>query len=631
MTDLRRIRLTSLLAGALAALTMGPVSAPRALADGPDLAVGAKEYPDANAIVLRWDQEWTLAPDGSVHRREHQWVKLLNRRPIGRYADRTIDFRAGEDTVIIHVAQTHLPDGQIMPVPDYSYNLGATEAVAGWPAFADWQQRIISFSGVMPDATLELDYEVVTQPGVLPCVSAEIRLDGPDPIHERTVRVTTPKDVKLASTLTHAKAEPQPNAAAGGAASTAWHFSRIPAASAEALTPDWRTSSPRLCFSTQPDAYAWTTGWTAPVTSAAEPDEAIAAFAREKTQDALDVRGRAEALVKALAERFNYLDNPAAWRSRSCRPAGAVFAANYGNPLEAAAVTLAALRALDISAAPVVAVEAHAGMPEVPNDDAFSAVLLQVEAGDGPFWLHPHDGIVTSPGPWGPRLVLNPREGKLAQSAIAQRGASAGSGIDLSVQLAIADDGSATGKLTMTLSGAFAAPESLKTRESQKKLIGAVVKRALGDFQVKDFTVTTLSSDGFAATADISADSLSAIQDGRLVQLGEGPVFLKDVALPLAVGERNAPIELAGPIDERTRIAITWPKEWKARLMPQALDRLAGDWGALAQRVEPNESGLTVEREARLAAELSPADFATLRDALNRLRADGFRTIVAGR
>lgn len=631
MIELRRIRRTALLANVLASLTIALVGEYPALADGPDLTVGAKEYPDANAVILRWDQEWTLAPDGTVHRRDHQWVKLLNRRPIGRYADRTIDFRAGEDTVIIHRAQTHLPDGQVMPVPDYSYNLGATEAVAGWPAYADWQQRIISFSGVMPEATLELDYEVVTQSGVLPCMSAEVRLDGPDPIHERSVRVTTPKNVNLASAVTDAKGAPRQEAAAGGATATVWRFSRIPAASAEALTPDWRTSSPKLCFSTQPDALAWTAGWTGPVTSAAEPDGPISEFAREKTKEALDARGRAEALVKALAERFNYLDNPAAWRSRSCRSASEVFASDYGNPLEAAAVTLAALRALEIAAAPAVAVEADAGLPEVPADDAFSAVLLRVESADGPFWLHPHDGVVADPGPWGPRMVLDPRDGKLVQTALAQRGANAGSGIDLSVQLTLADDGSATGKLSLTLSGIFAAPDNLKSQESQKKLIGAVVKRAVGDVKVTDFAVTKLSSEGFAATADIAADSLSAIQDGRLVQLGEGPVFLKDVALPLAVSERNAPVELVGPIDEHTRIAITWPKEWKARLMPQALARLTGGWGALGQTVEASESGLTVVREAQIAAELSPADFTTLRDALNRLRADGFRTIVAGR
>jgi len=143
---------------------------------GATLTRGQTQSPDEDAVILLWEQHWTLEKDGTGHRCDPQRLKLFNRRPIRSVADPRLDFVEGQDKLVIHKAQTILPDGTIMPVPDYSFNIAAPNDVAGWPEYAGWQQQIVSFSGIEPGVVLELDYEVTTPAGVLPWLEADLRL-----------------------------------------------------------------------------------------------------------------------------------------------------------------------------------------------------------------------------------------------------------------------------------------------------------------------------------------------------------------------------------------------------------------------------------------------------------------------
>ena len=82
-----------------------------AVGAAPDRSIGAAQFPADDAIILKWEQHWTMDRDGTIHRRDHQWVKLLNTRPIRRYGDPRLDFVNDRDELIIHTAQSHLPDG----------------------------------------------------------------------------------------------------------------------------------------------------------------------------------------------------------------------------------------------------------------------------------------------------------------------------------------------------------------------------------------------------------------------------------------------------------------------------------------------------------------------------------------
>lgn len=611
------------------------IAAGPASAAGPDLSIGAEQYPDADAIILRWEQHYALGEDGAVTIRSHEWVKLLNRRRINNWADRTINYRVGEDTLIVHTAQAHLPDGQVLPIPEYGFNLGAAEPVAGWPEYSAWEQRIISFSGVQPGATLELDYEIRTQAGALPVLSADLRLDAHGPVVERVVTVTTPGDVTLHTAVLNVPdgASARSVETDSGLRSERWTLGPFPGCRNEAASPAWQQRCPRLVFSTAESDAAWVNGWLAPVQAAIADDDRLTEFAIANTRDAVSARDRIESLCSALAKRFNFINAAEAWRARSCRSAPVVFAHGYGNPLEAAAISASAFRALGFQAQPVVAAHADAWRADVPADAAFAGVVLQVTTSEGDFLVHPQQGIVTSPGDWGGHvLVAADDSGELRETRILSRGEGAASRLTVTGKIEVTEDGKAHGELHLTVTGALCAAGKLRTADGQKSRVKELVERVVAEFEVTGHSITRLTDDTLCADVQIAAkDALARIQEDRLLRLGAGSALLPDLNLPLSGRDRAGDLELPGAATEEVDLVITFPESWKVRILPQTPAAVSGEWGRLEQRVLSQDHGVRIERRLNVQqSRLSAEAFAPLREGLKFLRTDGARCLLLG-
>ena len=184
----------------LAAVVMilGGIGVPAWVYAGPTVPdVGRKEYPLDDAVVLRLDENWALQRDGSIRYEYHRWLKLLADRTFRYEGDPRIDFREGPDTLEIVTARTHLPDGSLLKVPDYSFNLVSPDGTAGWPAFVNERQWVVSFSSLVEDAVLELHYVRTSQPGSAPWVWGDLRLHDKYPVVQHNVNVILPPGQEL--------------------------------------------------------------------------------------------------------------------------------------------------------------------------------------------------------------------------------------------------------------------------------------------------------------------------------------------------------------------------------------------------------------------------------------------------
>ncbi|MDY7110319.1 MAG: DUF3857 domain-containing protein, partial [Planctomycetota bacterium] len=509
--------LVMVLSGCSAPATAEPL-APQA---PPDLSLGAEQYPEDDAVVLRRERHWRLDADGAVHRREHYWVKLLNRRPIRRYADPRIDFNADTDTVQIHEARTHLPNGEILPVPDYSFNIASPNDVAGWPEYASWRQRIVSFSGIVENCILELEYEVTTEPGVLPWISADLQLHEGDPVVQQVVSITAPKSVDVLHRVDGMRVPNQPirREAGGGMITLTWRFENLPGARNEPQSPPWQERCGRLRFTTCPGAVGGTRTVLARVDNAAKPNEVITAFARDAVEEEPKVARQLDELAKALRATFNYIDSPKTVRSMTCRPAAEVFRGNYGSPLESGALLLAACRALSLDARPMIAVDARFFAEEVPTNSSLVGIVTAVETEDGPLYVHPRQGVFHNPGTWGRHTLLSLDDrGGLEQTYIRARGEDEMSELSCTGRLELAENGTAKGTVYLTMTGSFFDPASLETAKAQRRRVEALVSRMLSGFEVSDASVTALSKEKFSATVQVkTSKALPKIDDQRLL------------------------------------------------------------------------------------------------------------------
>ena len=189
-----------------------------------------------------------------------------------------MDFCDGTDKLTIHTAQTTLPNGTVMPVPKYSFNLAAPEDVGGWPEYAGWQQQVICFSGIEDGCVVELDYEVATKPGVIPWLQGDLRISDEYPIVERVVSVSVPDGIELKSAVDGMTAQPE-KTQAGGLTTFRWTFKNVPATPGEAQSMRWEKRCPRLRFTSCKGAEEWIGTLAKKIEAGAQPDEKVKKFA----------------------------------------------------------------------------------------------------------------------------------------------------------------------------------------------------------------------------------------------------------------------------------------------------------------------------------------------------------------
>lgn len=606
---------------------------------GPDLSIGPAQYPDDDAIFLRWEQHWALDKDGTAHRRVHYWVKLLNSRPIRRLGDPRIDFKNGHDELIFHKAQSVLPNGTILPVPDYSFNRVGPDDVAGWPEYADWQQMVVSFSGIEEGAVLEMDYEIVTPAGVLPWIEGDIRLHDEYPIVQRIVSVTLPDSTRLRYQVDRADgpARPDTQPADNGLTNYRWVFENLPADRDEAQSPPWFQRSSRLRFTTCPDPARWARTLIERVDRAARSDDAIHKFAQDTIEEETDPAEHIRKIAKKLHDSFNFIDSPKALRALTCRPAADVFKANYGNSLESAALCAAALRALGLNVSLAAGVEADRWSESdkvAPMVSAFSGAVVVVDLPDGPVYVHPQHGVVDDPSNWGRRVLLTLDDsGKLGTKYLPARGEQVPSDLQITGKIVIDAEGKATGELRLSLTGLFYDPAALETADAQKSLVTGLVGRVLTGFDVPGHSVVRLSGDLFKATAGVStADALKSYEKRQVLRLGDGPAFLGEVPMPLSRSYRRTDVRLNGRFHEQVDLTIELPEGWKPAILPSVFPLLAASWGQIAQQIDVDGQTVRFRRTIEITRETIPsADFARIREAINTLRADRSLLLTAGK
>jgi hypothetical protein len=612
-----------LTAGCQALKAQAQAAEPRVL--GADATTSSAEQEDG--IITKWEQHWTVDKDGTVHRREHKLFKYLNSRPIRATADPRLDYNDTTDELIIHTAQTHLPNGTVLPVPDYSRNVVGPDDVAGWPAYKDWRQIVVSFGGIEDNAVTDLDYEVVTRPGVLPWIDADLRLDDDYSVSERIVKVTLPANhprPKVLITNIQQEAAQRAPTTSGGMTTYTWTWKDLPNTRDEPQSPGWHHRCARLLFSTCPGGNEWVKTILDAAEHAAKPGDAVRHFAKTAIEDEPDPKEQVRLVAKKLHDSFNLVDSHKAMRDLSCRPAEEVLKANYGNQLEAGALLAAAIRSLDIPASLMVAVDAEIMEENVPTGSAFAGLVAAAPLADETVYVHPGHGIIRNPGSWGKhRLLAIDERGSVRDVYVWARGEKKPSQLRITGKIKIADDAKPSGELRLHLTGACYDPADLENAGAQESLIKGLVGRVLSDANVSSHSVTTLSDELLRATANMaSKESLKEVAGQHVIKLGDGPAFLASFPLPLDRSYRRTDVQLRGAFTEYVDISIEIPEGWKASILPNKLPKASGSWGSLHQQVEADGQTIRLRRVVTVTKDrLTPGEFGQLREAVNHLRA----------
>lgn len=597
-------------------------------------SVSQADFPNDDAVILRHLQRWTLQPDGGVVHEEHRWVKLFNDRAWRRYADPRVDYVEGAEEVELIAARAHTPDGQKLDSPDYAINVVTPAGVSKWPAMSAWREVCYTFSGVQNEAILELHYKRTTQPGVRRWLEADLRIGDLDPVVKHVVEVTVPAGTELRHRLDRVDDRQVAFEKIPGDGQTTyrWELADIASDADESHCPPWQQRCGRLRFTNCPSAEQWVADILESVERSAGADERVAKFATDATKDELDEPAKVRAIGKKLRDTFNFVDDHRGWVGRKVRPIGEVFDRCYGSPLEAAGLTLAALRAAGLDARPTVAVEREHYDPNVPTDAALAAVVIEVADPGGAIRLEPSSGILNPNGAWRDRDLLYLDAGKLQGLALASE-SSYPDAVQVRGRLVLGDQAEKlTGELTIELTGLFVNPEELRSDDQKRSRLQSIVTGIMPNLKVSDFSVSHLSHDQLSAQASVeSKEPPEEVYDRRRLVLAVDTPVLAEAHLPLDRSKRRMPIQLAGHLSEDLRLRIQLPDGWKPTILPAPLDAVTGQWGRIAQTVDADTQDNAVQIARQVSFEvrtIQPNDFTVIREAVRALRNDRARSLV---
>jgi transglutaminase-like putative cysteine protease len=587
-----------------------------------------------DAVIELWEQSWKLAPDGGSTYREKKHTRLNQERGYSEFADPRITFNRDTQAVEVITARTRLPGGEVLDVPAYSRNDVSPRDSAGWPAFANLRQVVLTMSGIEPGCVVELEYEVKTRPGAAGPIAADLRLDHRYPIRSRKITVDAPgRSVRWNLTGDSPQiVAARPDAQAGAAGRLICEVRDVPAMIDEPQAPPRSARSPRLVFSVGPDLEEWLAQRVRAIDTAAADAPLISKLAGEWTKDSGSPAEKVRAIQEKLAATFNFVDFDAAWRPATPRSAADALGYNYGLPEEAAAVFLALLRGAGIAAQPAMLVDSAAWQDAVPTDLGVAAyvVLVPLPGSSEPEIWHPQSGRIRRDRRWAGHTVLNGAGDDVRRTVLPPWENAGESECHVRGSVTIAKDGGYAAKLTLRTTGLFTAAESLRSADQQRARVADLLGRVVPGADVSQLTVRTLAPDVFEVEAELkSRKPITPDAAGyRFTLPADGP-FFADVSLPVACATRTQPVRLTGAFRENVEVTISWPEGWTAVVRPAAVERDSGDWGAVQQSVHPDRTNLKLTRETTIARrDLPPADFLALRQPLNEVRSEAGRTLI---
>ncbi len=602
-----------------------------ALALGQELPnVGQAEYPNDDAVILRWKQVWTLEEDGRQVYEDHRFVKLLNDRSWRRYADPRIDFLDGAESVEILAARAHLPDGSVLNIPAYSFNTVSPRGVFRWPAFSGWRQLVCTFSGVQNEAVLELHYKRTSQPRTRRWLSADLRIGDVDPVVERVVEVNLPSSAKpLHHKLTLAKSNFE-QMSEGNQARYRWVFNETAADPDQTACPPWRQRCGRLVFSDCASSAEWAGEILREVDSAGEPSKHLRKFAKKATEGEVGEIGRIRAIAAKFKTTFNFVNDARTWVGRSTRSADEVFDSCYGSPLESAGLLLGLLRSAGIDAHPCVAVDRSLFSKDIANEADLVAVVIEVAALAGPIRLDPASGIINPNGPWRDRDLILEEGGKLRRVSLAMSTAEPDS-VRIDGRLEVDEEGkSLSGQLTIELANLFVNPEALRDEASRKKRLESIVSQLMPHLKVTNFSVSQFSPSRMVASVSIeSSKPLKDVYGKKMFEISLNSPALAKAQLPINIPARRTAIQLPGVLREDIRLTIELPKGWSPAIVPTAFDSGQQAWGACQLNVEVADGSVQFNRSTRFdTRQIAAEDFSSVRQAVRTLQDHGGRTFL---
>lgn len=203
-----------------------------------------------DAWYISLTKEYTLNPDGSMDYRFIKQQKLLTYRAFHNlYGETFVTYNPTFQKLKINEVFTIMADGKKIVAPQNSFNEVLSGYAASAPAYNSLREMVITHTGLERNATINLDYQVHTDKGVIPAMMGNELLAETEPVKSLEIRVRVPVGQTLYYHLFNGDLKPE-KSSNGMFQVYSWKLNDLAAISAEEAQQGTNERYPRLIFST---------------------------------------------------------------------------------------------------------------------------------------------------------------------------------------------------------------------------------------------------------------------------------------------------------------------------------------------------------------------------------------------
>ncbi len=195
-------------------------------------------------------KEYTLNEDGSVDFHYTKSLKLHTHFAFHRlYGETFIVYNTDFQKLKINSSYTIMADGKKIMAPNNAFNEVLPRFANNSPAYNHIREMVVTHTGLEVGSTINLDYNIHSEPGFYPALMGDEILEESSPVKELIIRVIIPMEKSLTYSLLNIDSKPVVSNKNGQKIFT-WTFNSLAASSKDSYQDNNHSSSPRLIFNT---------------------------------------------------------------------------------------------------------------------------------------------------------------------------------------------------------------------------------------------------------------------------------------------------------------------------------------------------------------------------------------------
>jgi hypothetical protein len=602
-------------------------------------APGKEAYPQAAALVLFDRQTVTIDKEGNTIRSRERLIKLLDERAKSQYGDQSVPFNADEDTVIITVARTRLPDGKWIEPEKDAFTLTSAPEVQWASAYSQLKQRNVSFPGLDVGAVMHWSYTIRPKPKsakekVKEKADAKraggiVLFGGYDPILEKTCKIQVADGRAIRYEVQNSAVEPKTSHDDAVKQTTYfWELKNLEQIIQEPNATTLGYLVPRLSWTTFKDweslgNFVASRFWEKVDSSQAAIEGYLGITAKE-------IQGKPALMQAAMWVARNIRNVSLSLGRAGYEPntADRVWQNKYGDPRDKAVLLCALLRAYGYAPQVVLVLNDNVPFSDLPVLEQFSHLIIAVPMEQDTIWIDPTaenylPGALPYRCTFGMGCTLMdgaPMLLKVPAGSIESRS------VRTEIKATLSALGDLSGYAACRPFGGFGARARSVFKDQKQQEQDIFAQRAVSRISQG----TKMTEFVFSDPIDLTTNFVTKLgfqspgygvrqQDMLLVELPTNPFVFGTTGFYPSLPEVHYPVELPPQSRASTVVELTIPDNFIVSYLPPPLI-VENPYLSLVLQPELQGQKLTWTQTLEIKADIVPkADYGMIRDVFERL------------